>query len=219
MKLLIVEDDELLQRGIAMALTNGGYACDCAGSAAQAQSLLLTSQYSMIILDLGLPDQDGTALLRQWRRQHVTLPVLILTARDALEDRVDGLDAGADDYLIKPFALAELLARVRALIRRYQGQSDNLVQQDDLSLNLSTQQVCLQDQPLEVTPKEFAILSRLIMRAGQTVNREILQQDLYTWNDDLGSNTLEVHIHNLRRKLGKDRIRTIRGIGYRLETL
>ncbi|CNH34188.1 DNA-binding transcriptional regulator BasR [Yersinia massiliensis] len=217
MKLLIVEDDELLQRGIAMALTSEGYACDCAGTAALAQGLLLSSQYSMIILDLGLPDQDGTLLLRQWRRQNVTLPVLILTARDALEDRVDGLDAGADDYLIKPFALAELLARVRALIRRYQGQSDNLVQQDDLSLNLSTQQVYLQDQPLEITPKEFAILSRLIMRAGQTVNRELLQQDLYTWNDDLGSNTLEVHIHNLRRKLGKDRIRTVRGIGYRLE--
>ncbi|CQD32043.1 two-component system response regulator PmrA [Yersinia mollaretii] len=217
MKLLIVEDDELLQRGIAMALTNEGYACDCTGTAAEAQSLLQSSQYSMVILDLGLPDQDGAVLLRQWRRQHVTLPVLILTARDALEDRVDGLDAGADDYLIKPFALAELLARVRALIRRYQGQSDNLVQQDDLSLNLSTQQVCLQDQPLEITPKEFAILSRLIMRAGQTVNRELLQQDLYTWNDDLGSNTLEVHIHNLRRKLGKDRIRTVRGIGYRLE--
>lgn len=217
MKLLIVEDDELLQRGIAMALTNAGYACDCCGTAADAQGLLQSSQYSMVILDLGLPDQDGAVLLRQWRRQHVTLPVLILTARDALEDRVDGLDAGADDYLIKPFALAELLARVRALIRRYQGQSDNLVQQDDLSLNLSTQQVCLQDQPLEITPKEFAILSRLIMRAGQTVNRELLQQDLYTWNDDLGSNTLEVHIHNLRRKLGKDRIRTVRGIGYRLE--
>lgn len=218
MKLLIVEDDELLQRGIAMAMTNAGYACDCSGTAAEAQSLLQSSQYSMVILDLGLPDQDGAVLLRQWRRQHVTLPVLILTARDALEDRVDGLDAGADDYLIKPFALAELLARVRALIRRYQGQSDNLVQQDDLSLNLSTQQVCLQDQPLEITPKEFAILSRLIMRAGQTVNRELLQQDLYTWNDDLGSNTLEVHIHNLRRKLGKDRIRTVRGIGYRLES-
>ncbi|CNI15291.1 two-component system response regulator PmrA [Yersinia pekkanenii] len=217
MKLLIVEDDELLQKGIAMALTSEGYACDCAGTATEAHSLLQTSQYSMIILDLGLPDQDGAVLLRQWRRQHVTLPVLILTARDSLEDRVDGLDAGADDYLIKPFALAELLARTRALIRRYQGQSDNLVQQDDLSLNLSTQQVYLQDQPLEITPKEFAILSRLIMRAGQTVNRELLQQDLYTWNDDLGSNTLEVHIHNLRRKLGKDRIRTVRGIGYRLE--
>ncbi len=142
---------------------------------------------------------------------------VILTARDALEDRVDGLDAGADDYLVKPFALVELQARVRALLRRYQGHSDNLMQVDDLQLNLSSQQVYLQQQPVEVTPKEFAILARLIMRAGQTVNRELLQQDLYTWQDDLGSNTLEVHIHNLRRKLGKDRIRTVRGIGYRLE--
>lgn len=145
--------------------------------------------------------------------------MLILTARDALEDRVDGLDAGADDYLIKPFALIELQARVRALIRRYQGHSDNLLQQDDLTLNLSSQQVYLQQQPIDITPKEFALLSRLIMRAGQTVNRELLQQDLYAWNDDLGSNTLEVHVHNLRRKLGKDRIRTVRGIGYRLEPL
>ncbi|MDN0088544.1 two-component system response regulator PmrA [Yersinia nurmii] len=219
MKLLIVEDDELLQKGIAMALTSEGYACDCASAAAEANGLIITSQYSMVILDLGLPDQDGAMLLRQWRRQSISLPVLILTARDALEDRVNGLDAGADDYLIKPFALAELLARVRALIRRYQGQSDNLLQQGDLSLNLATQQVYLQEQALEITPKEFAILSRLIMRAGHTVNRELLQQDLYTWQDDLGSNTLEVHVHNLRRKLGKDRIRTVRGIGYRLEVL
>jgi two-component system response regulator BasR len=207
MKLLIVEDDELLQQGLAQAL------------AAEANGLIVTSQYSLVILDLGLPDQDGASLLRQWRRQQIELPVLILTARDALEDRVDGLDAGADDYLIKPFALAELQARVRALIRRYQGHSDNLLQQGKLTLNLSSQQVSLQDKPVEVTPKEFAILSRLMMRAGQTVNRELLQQDLYAWNDDLGSNTLEVHMHNLRRKLGKDRIRTIRGIGYRLELL
>ncbi|AHG20796.1 XRE family transcriptional regulator [Chania multitudinisentens RB-25] len=217
MKLLIVEDDELLQQGLALALSNAGYACDYATTASEASSLLVTSQYSMVLLDLGLPDLDGASLLRQWRRQHISIPVLILTARDALEDRVDGLDAGADDYLIKPFALAELLARVRALIRRYQGHSDNLLQQDDLTLNLSSQQVYLQQQPVDVTPKEFAILSRLMMRAGQTVNRELLQQDLYTWNDDLGSNTLEVHMHNLRRKLGKDRIRTVRGIGYRLE--
>jgi two-component system response regulator BasR len=198
-------------------MSNEGYACDCAASAAQANSLIVTSQYSMVILDLGLPDIDGATLLRQWRRQHISIPVLILTARDALQDRVDGLDAGADDYLVKPFALIELQARVRALIRRYQGHSDNLLQQDDLTLNLSSQQVYLQQQAIDVTPKEFAILSRLMMRAGQTVNRELLQQDLYTWNDDLGSNTLEVHMHNLRRKLGKDRIRTIRGIGYRLE--
>lgn len=143
--------------------------------------------------------------------------MLILTARDALEDRVDGLDAGADDYLIKPFALAELQARVRALIRRYQGQSDNLIAVGNLKINLSSQQAYLDDAPVEVTPKEFAILSRLMMRAGQTVNRELLQQDLYTWQDDLGSNTLEVHVHNLRKKLGKEVIRTVRGIGYRLE--
>lgn len=145
------------------------------------------------------------------------LPVLILTARDALEDRVDGLDAGADDYLIKPFALAELQARVRALIRRYQGQSDNEISVGNLKINLSSQQTYLGDAQVEVTPKEFAILTRLMMRAGQTVNRELLQQDLYTWQDDLGSNTLEVHVHNLRRKLGKELIRTVRGIGYRLE--
>lgn len=217
MKLLIVEDDELLQKGLMMAMTAEGYPCDCAATAAEANALLLASQYSMIILDLGLPDRDGASLLRQWRKQQIDLPVLILTARDGLEDRVDGLDAGADDYLIKPFALVELQARVRALIRRYQGHSDNLLQQGDLSLNLASQQVYLNQQQIELTPKEFAILSRLIMRVNQTVNRELLQQDLYSWQDDLGSNTLEVHVHNLRRKLGKERIRTVRGIGYRLE--
>ncbi|MDR3431496.1 MAG: two-component system response regulator PmrA [Rouxiella aceris] len=218
MKLLIVEDDELLRQGLTLALNGENYASDSAASAAEANALLQSSQYSLIILDLGLPDIDGATLLRQWRRQNIALPVLILTARDALEDRVDGLDAGADDYLVKPFALVELLARVRALIRRYQGHSDNLMVVGNLTLNLSSQQVYQQEQLVEITPKEFAILSRLIMRAGQTVNRELLQQDLYSWQDDLGSNTLEVHIHNLRRKLGKDLIHTVRGIGYRLET-
>ncbi|MNS69190.1 Transcriptional regulatory protein BasR [compost metagenome] len=171
-----------------------------------------------MILDLGLPDKDGATLLSQWRRRGVENPVLILTARDALEDRINGLDSGADDYLVKPFALAELQARVRALIRRYQGHSDNLVTDGDLTLNLQTQQVIRDSQPVEVTPKEFALLTRLIMRTGQTVHRETLQQDIYSWQDDPGSNTLEVHIHNLRRKLGKDRIKTVRGVGYRLET-
>ncbi|QZY94431.1 two-component system response regulator PmrA [Pantoea dispersa] len=217
MKLLIVEDDALLQSGLAQALSSEGYAVDCAGSAAESNALLRSSQYSLIVLDLGLPDRDGATLLRQWRRDGIALPVLILTARDALEDRVDGLDAGADDYLVKPFALAELQARVRALIRRYQGHSDNLLQQGDLTLNLSSQQVLLENLPLEITPKEFALLTRLLMRVGQNVHRETLQQDLYSWNDDPGSNTLEVHIHNLRRKLGKDRIKTVRGVGYRLE--
>jgi len=217
MKLLIVEDDALLLGGLVQALTSEGYAVDAATKAAEACALLQSGQYSLIVLDLGLPDRDGEELLRQWRKEHIDLPVLILTARDALEDRVGGLDAGADDYLVKPFALAELKARVRALIRRYQGRSDNLLQHGDLSLNLSSQQVWLDTQPVEITPKEFALLTRLLMRIDQTVHRETLQQDLYSWQDDNGSNTLEVHIHNLRRKLGKDRIKTVRGVGYRLE--
>ncbi|KNC14037.1 XRE family transcriptional regulator [Pantoea sp. RIT-PI-b] len=217
MKLLIVEDDALLQSGLAQALSAQGYAIDCASTAAESNAMLRSGQYSLIVLDLGLPDRDGASLLRQWRRDGIAVPVLILTARDALEDRVDGLDAGADDYLVKPFALVELQARVRALIRRYQGHSDNLLQQGDLTLNLSSQQVLLEEHPLEITPKEFALLTRLLMRVGQNVHRETLQQDLYSWNDDPGSNTLEVHIHNLRRKLGKDRIKTVRGVGYRLE--
>ncbi|MDU6536853.1 two-component system response regulator PmrA [Mixta calida] len=217
MKILIVEDDALLQEGIALALGGEGYVTDCAAKGAQAETLLHSGQYSLIVLDLGLPDMDGAALLRRWRRQGVDLPVLILTARDALEDRVSGLDAGADDYLVKPFALAELKARVRALIRRYQGRSDNQIQHGDLTLNLASLQVSVENQPIEVTPKEFALLTRLLMRIGQTVHRETLQQDLYSWQDDNGSNTLEVHIHNLRRKLGKDRIKTVRGVGYRLE--
>ncbi|KEA53765.1 MULTISPECIES: two-component system response regulator PmrA [Mangrovibacter] len=217
MKLLIVEDDLLLQEGLALALNGDGYAVDTAATASDADALIQSGEYSLVILDLGLPDKDGATLLSQWRRRGLKTPVLILTARDALEDRVSGLDAGADDYLVKPFALAELQARARALIRRYQGHSDNLLQHDDLTLNLQTQQVLLQGNAVEVTPKEFALLTRLIMRVGQTVHRETLQQDLYSWQDDPGSNTLEVHIHNLRRKLGKERIKTVRGVGYRLE--
>ncbi|MCS5449242.1 two-component system response regulator PmrA [Enterobacter huaxiensis] len=218
MKLLIVEDDLLLQEGLALALTNEGYALDCAATAAEADALIQSGEYSLVILDLGLPDKDGATLLSQWRRRGVENPVLILTARDAIEDRINGLDSGADDYLVKPFALAELQARARALIRRYQGHSDNLLTDGDITLNLQTQQVLRQSQPVEVTPKEFALLTRLIMRSGQTVHRETLQQDIYSWQDDPGSNTLEVHIHNLRRKLGKDRIKTVRGVGYRLES-
>ncbi|AEN66578.1 TPA: two-component system response regulator PmrA [Enterobacter soli] len=218
MKLLIVEDDLLLQEGLSLALANEGYALDCAATAAEADSLIQSGEYSLVILDLGLPDKDGATLLSQWRRRGISNPVLILTARDSLEDRINGLDSGADDYLVKPFALAELQARARALIRRYQGHSDNLLTDGDITLNLQTQQVLRSSQPVEVTPKEFALLTRLIMRSGQTVHRETLQQDIYSWQDDPGSNTLEVHIHNLRRKLGKDRIKTVRGVGYRLES-
>ncbi|AKM46081.1 two-component system response regulator PmrA [Edwardsiella anguillarum] len=217
MKILIVEDDTLIQQGLAQAMTRENYACDCADSAAGASALLQSSHYSLIILDLGLPGMDGASALRQWRREGIDVPVLILTARDTVSDRVDGLDAGADDYLVKPFALAELMARVRALIRRMQGLCNNVLQVDDIHLDLSSQQVNCGGLALEITPKEFAILARLMMRAGQTISREVLQQDLYSWQDELSSNSLEVHIHNLRRKLGKNRIKTLRGVGYRLE--
>ncbi|AOV98079.1 two-component system response regulator BasR [Edwardsiella hoshinae] len=217
MKILIVEDDTLIQQGLAQAMSRENYACDCAGSAAAANALLQSGQYSLIILDLGLPDMDGGSALRQWRREGITTPVLILTARDTISERVAGLDAGADDYLVKPFALAELLARTRALIRRMQGLCDNILQVDNIRLDLSSHQVSCNGQPLEVTPKEFTILARLMTRAGQTISREVLQQDLYSWQDELSSNSLEVHIHNLRRKLGRDRIKTLRGVGYRLE--
>lgn len=133
MKLLIVEDDLLLQEGLALALGNEGYALDCAATAAEADALIQSGEYSLVILDLGLPDKDGATLLCQWRRRGVENPVLILTARDAIEDRINGLDSGADDYLVKPFALAELQARVRALIRRYQGHSDNLLTDGDIT--------------------------------------------------------------------------------------
>ncbi|WP_370547953.1 two-component system response regulator PmrA [Edwardsiella tarda] len=217
MKILIVEDDMLIQQGLAQAMGRENYACDCAGSAAEANGLLQSGQYSLIILDLGLPDMDGGSALRQWRRDGIATPVLILTARDTVGERVAGLDAGADDYLVKPFALAELLARTRALIRRMQGLCDNILQVDNIRLDLSNHQVSCDNQALEVTPKEFTILARLMTRAGQTISREVLQQDLYSWQDELSSNSLEVHIHNLRRKLGRERIKTLRGVGYRLE--
>ncbi|NKI75631.1 two-component system response regulator PmrA [Dickeya sp. CFBP 2040] len=216
MKLLIVEDDALLQEGLLQAMRNEGYVCDCASTAKEADALINSAHYSLVVLDLGLPDEDGLTLLGRWRRSNYQQPVLILTARDTVDDRVTGLDVGADDYMIKPFALNEFQARVRALIRRHQGSSDSWIRVDNITLDLNNQQVMLDDKPIVLTPKEFAILSRLILKAGSQVHREVLHQDLYSWDDDPSSNSLEVHIHNLRQKIGKNRIKTLRGFGYLL---
>lgn len=216
MKVLIVEDDLLLREGLAEALMREGYICDCASNAQQANQQIHSQTYSAILLDLGLPDTDGLTLLKEWRTQKITTPVLIITARDALEDRVSGLNIGADDYLIKPFELIELFARLRAIIRRNQGQSDNLLIAQDITLDLATRQARLHDNTLDLTPREFVILSRLMLKQGKTVARETLQQDIYSWQDNFGSNTLEVYIHHLRQKIGKDSIITVRGVGYRL---
>jgi len=218
MKILIVEDDTLLLQGLMLAMQTEGYTCDGVTSAREAQASLESGIYSLVILDLGLPDEDGLHLLRRLRQRKHSQPVLILTARDTLHDRVAGLDAGADDYLMKPFALEELHARIRALLRRHHNQSDNALTVGDLRLNISSRQIWLGEALLELTPKEYALLSRLMLKAGNPVHREILFNDIYNWDNEPSTNTLEVHIHNLREKIGKSRIRTHRGFGYMLVT-
>lgn len=217
MKILVVEDDALLRQGLQQALSQEQYSCDVAVNCAEAESLIKVSEYGLIILDLGLPDGDGMSLLKRWRQRGMVQPVLILTARDALDERVAGLDRGADDYMVKPFALAELLARVRALLRRDQKLASNQIISGDLMLDLQQKTVTLAGVPVVLTRREFALLRRLLMQAGKLVSRERLQEDIYDWQDDIGSNALEVHIHHLRRKLGTTRIRTVRGEGYCLE--
>lgn len=216
MKILIVEDDALLLQGLMMALEGEGYVCDGVTTSRDAEVNLASGLYSLLVLDLGLPDEDGLRLLLRLRRQKKMQPVLVLTARDTIEDRIAGLDAGADDYLIKPFALDELLARIRALIRRHVNQGDSQLEVGRLSLDMTHRQIHLGGKPLDLTPKEYAILSRLMLKAGQPVHREILYNDIYNWETEPATNTLEVHIHNLRDKIGKSAIRTVRGFGYTL---
>ncbi|WP_130835808.1 two-component system response regulator PmrA [[Erwinia] mediterraneensis] len=216
MKILIVEDDTLLLQGLIMAVQREGYVCDGVSTVREAEASLDAGIYSLLILDLGLPDEDGLKLLLRLRRQKIMLPVLILTARDTVSERIAGLDAGADDYLIKPFALDELLARLRALIRRHVSQGESLVQVNDLTLDMNHRQIYLAGTVLDLTPKEYAILARLMLKAGNPVHREILYHDIYNWESEPSTNTLEVHIHNLRDKIGKASIRTVRGFGYTL---
>ena len=218
MKILVVEDDTLLLQGLILAMQSEGYACDGVATAQQAALSLANGHYSLVVLDLGLPDEDGLHFLNRMRQQKLSVPVLILTARDTLEDRVSGLDTGADDYLVKPFALEELNARIRALLRRNLNQGDNEVTVENLRLNVTRRQVWLDGELLELTPKEYALLSRLMLKAGSPVHREILYTDIYNWDNEPATNTLEVHIHNLRDKVGKARIRTVRGFGYQLAT-
>ena len=196
------------------ALRSSGYTVDWLQQGMPALSALKSEEFAALVLDLNLPDIDGISLLRKLRREGQTLPVLILTARDALDDRVLGLDAGADDYMVKPFALQELNARLRALVRRSKGQAQAVLEYGELQLFPASQQVTYRGEPVKLTPHEYKLLQELITQSGRVLSRDQLQQSLYGWDEGAESNAVEVHIHHLRKKLGSDLIRTLRGVGY-----
>ncbi|AGI24865.1 two component transcriptional regulator [Pseudomonas sp. ATCC 13867] len=217
MRLLLVEDDQALGEGVRTGLRQEGYTIDWLQDGASALHALRTEEFDLVVLDLGLPRLDGLHVLGRVRAAGSTVPVLILTARDATEDRIAGLDAGADDYLVKPFDLHELQARLRALLRRSSGRARALIEHAGVSLDPSTQQVRFQGQPVVLTPKEYQLLHELLAQPGKVFTRDRLTQLLYGWDESAESNTLEVHISHLRKKLFSGLIRTVRGIGYLVE--
>lgn len=217
MRLLLVEDDELLGDAVKTGLTQFGYVVDWLKDGESARSAIKFESFEAIILDLGLPKLSGLGFLQSIRSEGNKTPVIILTARESIEDRVKGLDSGADDYMVKPFDLSELSARVRALVRRATGRADALIHYRNISIDPAAHAVFVDNMPVNVPRREFALLQKLIENAGHVLSREQLMQSLYGWNDEVDSNTLEVHIHNLRKKLNANFIRTIRGIGYIVE--
>ncbi|TFF36410.1 response regulator [Pseudomonas sp. RIT623] len=217
MRLLLVEDDAALGEGICDGLRLEGYTLDWLLDGQQALHALQGETFDLVVLDLGLPRLDGLELLRRLRAGGDAVPVLILTARDALDDRIAGLDAGADDYLVKPFDLNELKARLRALLRRSAGRARVLIEHAGVSLDPATRQVRFNGQPVVLTPKEYLLLHELLAQPGKVFTRERLTQLLYGWDDEPESNTLEVNIYQLRKKLCSGLIRTVRGIGYLVE--
>ena len=219
MRLLLAEDDQLLGEGIVTALRRAGYSVDWFRDGATVGPAMQSEHFDLVILDLGLPKLDGLDVLRQMRKRGDATPVLILTARDEISDRVIGLDAGADDYLGKPFSLEELLARLRALQRRRGGRAENLIEHGELSVDPSGHRVSIQGEPVTLPRREFALLLALLENRGTILTREQLEQTLYSWAEEVGSNTIEVHVHHLRKKLGNDLIRTVRGIGYTIDNL
>ncbi|MBS4718889.1 response regulator [Aeromonas caviae] len=214
MRILLVEDDVMLGDGMVDALRSSGYTVDWLQQGMPALSALKSEEFAALILDLNLPDIDGISLLRKLRREGQTLPVLILTARDALDDRVLGLDAGSDDYMVKPFALQELNARLRALVRRSKGQAQAVLEYGELQLFPASQHVTYRGEPVKLTPHEYKLLQELITQSGRVLSRDQLQQSLYGWDEGAESNAVEVHIHHLRKKFFPELIRNIRGVGY-----
>ncbi len=214
MRVLLVEDDQALGEGIRAALRSESYTVDWLQDGASALHALKTEAFELVVLDLGLPRLDGLSVLKQLRAGASTVPVLVLTARDTTSDRIAGLDAGADDYLVKPFDVAELKARLRALLRRSLNRPHTLITWRDIQLDPTTQQVSHQGLAVSLSRKEFLLLHQLLAQPGRVLTRDRLQEALYGWDDEVESNALEVHIHHLRKKFFPELIRTVRGVGY-----
>lgn len=217
MRILLVEDDELLGDGLRTGLIQYGYTVDWLKDGLSADQALKTENFDTVVLDLGLPKMPGITVLQNLRGRGQTMPVLILTARESIDDRVKGLDSGADDYLTKPFDLDELCARLRALQRRFSSRAEPLLVHENITLDPAAHTVSLNGEPVSVSRREFALLQKMLENAGRVLSREHLTQSLYGWGEDVDSNALEVHIHNLRKKFGQTFIHTIRGIGYMID--
>jgi two-component system OmpR family response regulator/two-component system response regulator QseB len=214
MRLLLVEDDRMIGESLRSALRLEGYAVDWVRDAAAAQSTLASERFDLVLLDLGLPKGDGLDVLRSMRDRHDATPAIVLTARDGLGDRVAGLDAGADDYLVKPFELDELNARMRAVLRRHSGRAQPVLVHGSVTLDPATRQVTKDGQPVLLSAREFAVLEALMVRPGALLSRAQLEDRLYGWGEEIESNAVSVYIHQLRRKLGADFIQNVRGVGY-----
>ncbi len=214
MRLLLVEDDAMIGSSVQQGLRQDGFTVDWVRDGQAAELALGGEAYDLVVLDLGLPKKPGLEVLRGLRRKNNSVPVLVLTARDAVSDRVTGLDAGADDYLVKPFDLDELAARIRALLRRRAGRADPLIRHDNLTLNPATHEATFNGTPLLLSVREFAVIQMLLDRPGAILSRAQIEERLYGWGEEIESNAVEVYIHSLRRKLGANFIKTVRGAGY-----
>jgi two-component system OmpR family response regulator/two-component system response regulator QseB len=214
MRILVIEDDDLLGDAIQAGLKQSGYAVDWMKDGVSADHALITEAYAAVVLDLGLPRMSGLEVLQSLRRRNTPIPVLILTALDTVEARIKGLDAGADDYLAKPFDMGELAARLRALVRRASGKISATLQAAGVELEPATHRVSYRNQPVDLPAKEFAVLHALMLNAGRVLSRAQIEEQLYAWGEEVESNAVEVHIHHLRRKLFPELITTIRGVGY-----
>jgi DNA-binding response OmpR family regulator len=214
MRLLLVEDDSMIGEAVLDLLRAEHYAVDWVRDGEMAATAASSETYDLILLDLGLPRRDGLAVLRELRARKNRVPVLIATARDSVQQRVEGLDAGADDYILKPYDLDELLARIRALLRRAAGRAEPVYEHLGVSINTATREVTAQGEPVVLSAREWAVLEPLIARPGRVLSRAQLEEKLYGWKDDVSSNAVEVYIHGVRKKLGAGLIQNVRGVGY-----